>query len=429
MKRFASLAGFGMLALVFCRVAAHEPPLMGPPLVMPLAADCLPKDPATPVVKVKVRVPACSGPGEPIEYRICVENCSPAEAHHVLLKNPLPANAKFVRADPEPTALTPELRWDLGTVGGGACREVILVLQPTNREDVKNCTRVQFEHGQCVITRQAGFMPGVPGVPPPTPIPVPKISDEERPRLSLAIDGHKRQYVNLGSHYFITVANTGKTRANNLLVSCKLADQTKFVRASHNWKFGEGQVAWVLGDLDPGTQRTVELVVKATAEGEFCVKATAQADLGAIAQAEACTSFLGISTLHVELTDRDDPLVVGGKTSYPILIRNTGSAAVTNIRVKALIPPALQLLDVKGPTKHQAGDKVKEGEWIEMTPIAKLDPMTSQAYEIFVEAKKAGPTRLHIEVTADQLERGPVIEDESTTLFEDDVPLKVKPKL
>jgi uncharacterized repeat protein (TIGR01451 family) len=416
MKRFASLAGFGLLALVLCRVTADEPPIVEPSLLMPLATECLPKDPATPVVKVKVRVPACSGPGEPIEYRICVENCSPAEAHHVVLKNPLPANAKFVRADPEPTALVPELRWEMGTIGGGACREVVLVLQPTNREDVKNCTRVQFEHGQCVVTRQAGFMPGA-------PMPLAK---DEQPKLSVTIDGHKRQYVNLGSHYFVTVANTGKTRATNVLVSCLLAEQTKFVRASHDWKFGEGQVAWVLGDLDPGMQRTVELVVKATAEGEFCVKAGAQADLGAFAQAEACTQFLGVSALHVEMTDREDPVVVGGKTSYPILIRNTGSAAVTNVRIKALIPPALGLLDVKGPTKHQAGDKVKEGEWIEMGPIAKLAAMSSQSYEIFVEAKKAGPTRLHIEVSADQLERGPVIEDESTTLFEDELPLKKK---
>jgi uncharacterized repeat protein (TIGR01451 family) len=338
-----------------------------------------------------------------------------------VLKNPLPANAKFVKADPEPAAMVPELRWELGTIGGFACREIVLVLQPTNREDVKNCTRVQFEHGQCVTTRQAGFVPGM-----PTPIPFPKISDEERPKLSLKMDGHKKQYVNLGSHYFITVANTGKTRATNLLVSCTLAEQTKFVRASHNWKFGEGQVAWVLGDLDPGTQRTVELIVKATAEGEFCVKAAAQADLGAAAQAEACTQFLGVSALHVEMTDREDPLVVGGKTSYPILIRNTGSTAVTNVRIKALIPPALQLLDVKGPTKHTVGEKTKDGDWIEMGPIAKLDSMTSLAYEIFVEAKTTGPTRLHIEVSADQLERGPVIEDESTTLFEDEPPAKKK---
>src|SRR5207302_4246868 len=240
----------------------------------------------------------------PIEYRICVENCSTAEAHHVVLKDTLPANAKFVRADPEPTVTANELRWDLGTVGGGACREVVLVLQPTNREDIKNCVRVRFEHGQCVTTRQCaspgGLMP--PGTMPPWTMPpavdvtpVPKIAEADQPKLSIAVEGQKRQYVNLGSHYFITVANNGKTKAANLLVSCLLPEQTKFVRASHNWKFAQGQVAWVLGDLEPGAKRTVELIIKAEAEGRFCVRPTARADLGATAQAEACTDFLGVS--------------------------------------------------------------------------------------------------------------------------------------
>ena len=121
--------------------------------------DCLPKFPPPPVVKLKVHVPACAEPGQPIEYRICVENCSTAEAHHVVVKNALPSNAKFVKADPEPTKQGPELEWKLGTIGGGAVREIILVLQPTNKEDVKNCVRVQFEHGQCLTTRQAALPP------------------------------------------------------------------------------------------------------------------------------------------------------------------------------------------------------------------------------------------------------------------------------
>jgi uncharacterized repeat protein (TIGR01451 family) len=453
MKSFASLARLGLLGLVCATVGASEPVPLPPPVVpAPPAPDCLPKDPPPPVVKVKVRVAACSAPDQPIEYRICVENCSPAEAHHVVLKNPLPANARFVRADPEPTTMVPELQWHLGTVGGGATREVVLVLLPTNREDVKNCTRVQFEHGQCVTTRQAAYPPVVavppgalpPGVvvppgtvppgaappvmPPATDVPaapkqpVPKITPEEAPQLQLAIEGHKRQYVNLASHYFLTVTNAGKTRATNVLVSCVLPDQTKFVRASHDWKLGQGQVAWVLGDLEPGAQRTVELVLRAQVEGLFCVRATARADLDATAQAEACTQFIGVSALHIDVTDRDDPIAVGTRTSYVILVRNQGSAAVTNLRVKVFIPAGLQLLDVKGPTPFQAGEKTAQGQWVATAALERLEPTTSQSYEVFVEAKRAGEARVQVEVSADQLERGPVLEQESTTVFEDEGP-------
>ncbi len=319
------------------------------------------------------------------------------------------------------------------------------MLRPTNGEDVKNCTRVQFEHGQCVTTRLAGLAPGVPVPPvpvPPVPVPPvpvlpgkqpqetkepPKLTPEDLPKLALVIEGPKQQYVNLGSHYFVTVTNAGKTKAANLLVSCVLPEQTKFVRASANWKYAQGQVAWVLGDLEPGDQRTVELVVKALAEGKYCIRATARADLGATAVSEMCTQFLGVSALHVEMADRDDPLIVGGKTSYPILIRNPGSAPVTNLRVKALIPASFRLLDVKGPTKVLPADKAAPGQWVEMIPLSKLEPLASQTYEIFVEARRAGATRVRIEVSADQLERGPVIEEESTTLFEDEISTRIKP--
>src|ERR1051325_1704428 len=148
---------FAMLALPFStsflaskRTSAAE--LDGHLGLMP--DDCLPKDPPPPVVKLKVRVPAGSARGSPLVYRICVENCSSSEAHHVTVKNALPSNAKFVKADPAPSKEGPELQWNLGTIGAGGVREIILTLQPTNKEDVKNCVRVVYEHGLCLATRQ-----------------------------------------------------------------------------------------------------------------------------------------------------------------------------------------------------------------------------------------------------------------------------------
>jgi uncharacterized repeat protein (TIGR01451 family) len=350
------------------------------------------------------------------------------------LKNPLPANATFVRADPPPEKVGNELQWKLGTVGGGAAREVVLVLQPTGPEDVKNCTRVQFEHGVCVTTRQAGYPHAAPPVvappvmPPATiePPPPPKPKKQEKPRILMKIDGHKRQYVNLASHYFITVTNTGKTPATNVLVRAALPEQTRFERATERYEVAGSQVAWVLGDLEPGARRTVELVLTAQVEGTYCVRATAQADLGVTDQGEACTQFIGVSALIIGLADRDDPLVVGGRTTYTVTIRNPGSAPVTNLKIKALLPPALKLLDVRGPGTYQLGAATPQGQWIETAPVARLAPQTSQTYEIWVEARQPVETRLRIEVSADQLDRGPVIEEESTTLFQDDPPVVMR---
>lgn len=420
------------------------PPLEGPALP-PAAPDCLPKYPPPPIVKINVRVPAQSPAGQEIRYHICVENTAVSEAHHVVVKNAVPANARFVRADPPPSTQEPELQWQLGTIGGGAAREIILVLQPTSQEDVKNCARVQFEHGQCVVTRQAGRAPGavpstpgtpgearpmppappqpMPGAKPPVVTPVPPVVDAEAARLALAIEGHKQQYVNLVSRYFLTLTNTGKTRATAILLRARIPDKAKFVQASDKGQHLENQVGWFLGSLEPGMRRTVSLDLRANDAGQWCVKADALADKDVKARAEFCTTFLGVSALTIDLTDRDDPIIVGGRTAYVLSIANPGSAAVTKLQLRGRIPPGMKLVRTS-PPEHQKGRGDASGDWIEFMPLPELGAGKQVSYEVTVEAMRVGQQRFRAELSADQLEMGPVIEDENTTVFEDDLDLR-----
>ncbi len=384
--------------------------------------DCLPKDPPPPVVKIKVRVPASAEPGQPIEYRICVENCSTAEAHHVVVKNALPGNAKFVKSDPEPTKQGPELQWNLGTVGGGALREIVLVLQPTSKDDVKNCVRVQFEHGVCLVTRLSALPPGSR---PPVITPVPGVKPEDLPVFDLSVRGPKDQYTNLPSKYEITLTNKGKTKAMNTQVNVRLADKLKTVKASDPGVAVENVVVWNLGHLEPGATKLFELTLRATDKGEHCFQATAKADLGVTKEVEFCTKFAGAAAMSIEMFGREGALFVGGKTSYPVVIKSQGSEPLTNIELRAFIPVALKL--ERANVEFDELEPVKEGRWIKFKKMPKIDGNAQVTYEIFVEAVQAGVTRMHVEVVADQLEVGrPVIEEEITNIVDDREKVKVK---
>jgi uncharacterized repeat protein (TIGR01451 family) len=384
--------------------------------------DCLPKYPPPPVVKIKVRVAACSEPGRNIEYRICVENCAPAEAHHVMVKNALPANAKFVKAEPEPTKQGPELQWSLGTIGGGAVREIVLVLQPTNREEVKNCARVQFEHGQCVVTRQTAYPPGAR---PPIISTIPDVpKGDEMPMLELSIRGPKENYANLPIKYEITLTNKGKGKATNVLVSTRLPKDLKPSKASEPGVIAENRIAWLLGHLDPGASRVMELTIRATEKGEHCFRVEAEADHGVRADKDICTKFVGVSAMTIEMIGKDGVVFIGHKTSYPVVIRNQASEPLTNVRLRAFVPDALKV--ERANAAFDAHDPVKGGQWIEFKPLPKIDGGAQARYEIFVEALKAGVTRFHIEVLADQLESGPVVEQEITNIVDDREKVKIK---
>jgi uncharacterized repeat protein (TIGR01451 family) len=411
--------------------ATEEPPLAGAPAPHdwtgppPRLAVGPPQpfaDPPTPVVAIKVRVLACAAPRQELEYRITVHNLSPAPAHHVLVRNPLPANARFVRASPEPHARAPELQWKLGTLEPGKCREIVLLLAPEGGEDVKSCARVQFEHGQCVTTRLARAAP-VPGVEPepvkPVPIkPVP-VPPPGQAKLALKMDGPKQQYANLPAKYQITVSNPGTAPATNVLLSNPLPAGTKLVSAGQGGRFHANQLAWLLGTIKPGGSRTVDIVLRAEKAGEICNRAGAIADDNLQAEAEVCTLFRGASALLLEMTDTRDPVAVGGETSYKIQVVNQGSVPTTGIRIKAVVPPELTVLRATGASDppEKLPEPTKEGTELLFAPLPALAPGAEATYEVFVRARRAGDVRFRAELTADQLQKGgPVNEQEATRI-------------
>ncbi len=104
-------------------------------------------------------MPGSVQPDKEIEYRLTVENVSQAAAHHVIVRDRLPAGTQFVRAEPKPESNKPakgdrtDLLWDFGTLKPGEQKLIVLTINPAGSDEVKNSAYVQFEHGQTVKTR------------------------------------------------------------------------------------------------------------------------------------------------------------------------------------------------------------------------------------------------------------------------------------
>jgi uncharacterized repeat protein (TIGR01451 family) len=264
-------AGFGPACLPPPLVApTAEPPradVVVPPPAGLAPAGVEPADPPAPVVVLRVRVPANAVSGQELEYRLCVENCSPAAAHHVIVRNPLPANARFVRASPEPDAREPELLWRLGTLEAGGKRDVVLVLTPTGGDDMKNCARVQFEHGECVTTKVA------------------------RPSLSIQKQGPAQAVLSDTLNYRLTLTNTGTADLTNLLLTDILADGLEHAS-------GKDRLSWIMGTLAPGQSQSVDYQVVAKKLGRLCNKAIATAAGGLREERESCVT---VSEMKLEL--------------------------------------------------------------------------------------------------------------------------------
>jgi uncharacterized repeat protein (TIGR01451 family) len=233
--------------------------------------------------------------------------------------------------------------------------------------------------------------------------------------------GPKQQLVSQPATYQITVSNPGTAAALNVLVTGILPVGTRFVTASDGGRFHVGQVAWLLGNLAPGATRSVQLTLRAEAPGEICPRAGALADPGLKAEAQTCTAFQGASAMLLEVVDRKDPVPVGGETSYVIQVLNQGHVPVTDVRIKAIVPPEMALLRARGPVDNKLGEQSRDGQAVLFDPLPHLEPGVKQEYEVYVKALRPGDVRFKVELTADQLRVGGTVhEEESTRVYQED---------
>ncbi len=378
------LAGAGL-----SRVAGSDPGFMpincgGCPLPVP---SCIgipvlpptvygtpgPREPPVPVVAISVHVPAHAAVGQELDYRITVANRSAAAAHHVVVRDRLPANARLVRADPEPAAGEPELLWQLGTLEAGASRDITLVLMPTGQGDITNCARVQFEHGQCVTTRIA------------------------RPGLSLRKEGPSEAVVNERLIYRLIVTNTGPVDVTSIRLSDSLA--TGLEHAS-----GHNALTWELGTLRPGQSRSVEYQVTARKPGKLCNRAAVVADGGLREVAENCIT---VTEAKLSLTVTGPAsLYVNAAATYQLTVTNSGTTPLRQVHLAVPLPAQTTFAHA-----GQGGSLVNgQVQWA----LGLLAPGASRTVDLVLRARSPG--RICTEATA-SAERGLSVQARACTNF------------
>ncbi|HEX5270878.1 MAG TPA: DUF11 domain-containing protein [Gemmataceae bacterium] len=303
------------------------PPAPCPPVSgMPAPAAPGTAGPPTPTVSIHVLAPATAAAGQDLEYRIRVENTSGAAAHHVLVRNPLPANAKFVRAAPKPDESGAELVWRLGTLDGRAAREIVLVLAPTGG-DVDDCARVQFEHGECVTTRIT------------------------RPQLTVRKTGPTEAVVGETMTFRITVTNTGEAPAADVNLVERLLPGLQFEQEPFD---RNTEKRWPLGTLAPRESKSVEYHATARTAGRHCTSAEATAAGGIVSEpAKHC----------VNVGSRDVTLEIEGpRTAYAkrpvnffLTVRNNGTLPAPEVVVTNALPEGLEFLEANQGGRHRDG--------------------------------------------------------------------------
>ncbi len=359
-------------------------------------------DPPPPVVRIQVRVPADAPPTEDIKYVITVQNSSPAEAHSVTVRNPIPDSVELVvKAEPEwdkAKSTAKELVWTFGTLESGKSKSIQLTLRPKkDATEVKNLAYVHFEHGEAVTTKI-----NKPAVKVTKFAPKQTVRDEPF-TVRLAVD------------------NTGKVPATkvrvveNIPASAEFVAMTKGAKRTDSRDAPAGTVApngqqwvWEIEKLMPGERRVIEYRLTARETKDVFVLTNLAGEKGATDKTEARTLVL-VPGIAVVLTGPpgNAPVNPGETAKYEVTVKNTGTLASTNARVTATIPTGCRVT-----MKTEGGQLYRDAiQWV----VPRLEGGEARTFRFGVKAPTGG-RRIVVASVSDA--RGQRAAEELATVFQ-----------
>ena len=236
------------------------------------------------------------------------------------------------------------------------------------------------------------------------------------PGLEVNIDGPRRRFLERKATYEISLANPGTAPAKNVELVAKLPPSLKFLGTNNAGHYDSARhaVTWSLESLPEQEMGTVELNVLPIQMGRFPIRVDAKANMALSDSVTMDVEIEGMAALLYTVTDVNDPIEVGGETTYEIHVVNQGSKAATNLRLAALVPSGMEPVRADGPARVQM-----DGPRVLFDALPRLAPQGDTMYRIYVRGTQPGDKRVQVKLISDEISE-PVTKEESTHVYSDE---------
>jgi len=236
------------------------------------------------------------------------------------------------------------------------------------------------------------------------------------PKLEVSMAGPKRRYLEREATYRLSVHNPGTAPAEQVELVAYLPSGLKFVSANNAGHYDEANQAvfWRLEELPTEDTGTVELVTMPVEAGQQNIRLRGSAQKGLSVEREQPVLVEGIAAILFEAIDVNDPIEVGGETTYEIRVLNQGSKAATNLRLEVMLPPELQPVAAEGPSHNRV-----EGNRVVFEDLPRLAPKADTTYHVRAKALRPGDLRTRVQLFTGEM-AGPVTKEESTRVYSDE---------
>jgi len=248
------------------------------------------------------------------------------------------------------------------------------------------------------------------------------VVEVRRPELKLLVQGPERIAPGADGMFDIGVSNQGDVTVPNVTVRAALPSGLTAKQASEGGTVSPGSVVWRVGDVPPGSRKVLTLTATAdrviekgtvTATATTGDSATATTG-GTLVKADAPVTVQGKPALLLELADPSEPVPVGRRAGYRVVIRNKGNGPAKGVKATVFIPEEFANVRATGPNREAIKP---EGNKLIFPPIREIPVNGVLTLYFEVEGAKAGDARVRAEVLVDSLTK-PLVEEQSTQVLE-----------
>ncbi|MGD9722131.1 MAG: hypothetical protein AB7O59_12185 [Pirellulales bacterium] len=396
------------------------PPATVPPTITPTAPPA-----AQAELDVIVSGPNSATVGDTVQFQIQVTNRGTAVASNLLVRDKFDDGLAHSRAtgsiDHDMADLQPGGTAQLSvnfrvTKPGQWCQEVEITGAGGLTATARHCLTAASPPISPPAAGEQRWegQPGVQPTPaePPSQAPAAGAPAAAGQTLVVRMTGPSRRNVGELALFSIEVTNRGSTALDDLVIANNFETSLEPGRATEGNVWLEGNaLGWRVGSLAAGQTLRRDIEMRCLQETpRACNRVTVTARATLPVAEEACLEIVGqraatapqaASTrrpLRVSVAETADPLRVGGKSTYQILVENLDTASYFDVVVSATLTPELKVDTIAGPVGTQ-GQVLPTS--LRFTPIRELRAGEAPlSFELHVTAAQAGAAAVKVEVTS-----------------------------
>lgn len=332
---------------------------------------------AEPKIHLAVNAPNVAGVGGTIPVTVTLDNEAAVDSRDTRVRVTLSDGATLAKSEPPPNRQEAGgvLVFDLPPVPGKAKQEVTLDVKPARL-------------GQVVVTAEAVTADGLQASSKAT-------TRVEQGKLRLLVDAPSVAVAGEQIPFKVAVTNGGAAAAENVTVWVRTDAGLQYAAPANPVELAAGTIA-------PGQTKTLDLPLVAKQSGRYGVRATATGD----GQLTATADPVSVDVRRVELavTATGPKLVyLNQDFDWNVTVRNSGEASVSNVVVRATVPPEVKVKAAEG-----AKLGASSVEWT----LSELKAGEERTYRVSVTATKlADRANLTAAILADAVSGGRTVGD------------------